>query len=159
MWRTLDMIELATIASSLGTLAIAISSLYQMRLTVRDSFFPILSLERVVSKSPDLYEVVVRNYGTGPALNVEMKLQVDDTLKPLCASQDGQPYTPFHIATDESKEISLTAPHGIEPSGAIVMTYECIRKRQFEQRVSLLQFFDEPNRDNDDMNIQKRRPS
>lgn len=134
------MIECATIVSSLGTLAMAICSLYQLRRSQRDSFLPILSLDDVERASSGVYRLQVRNYGTGPALNVRIQIHIHE--KPLQAvtSFQGHRFHVCHVATNEVKEILLSTTTPLSNEMKLNIDYECIRHRHFASDIPLHDF-------------------
>lgn len=134
------MIECATIVSSLATLAMAISSLYQLRRNQRDSFLPILSLDDVEREPTGAYRLQVRNYGTGPALNVRIQLHIHE--KPLQAltTFQGHRFHVCHVATNEVKEILLSTTTPLSNEMKLNIDYESIRRRHFASDIPLHDF-------------------
>lgn len=142
MWlTTLDAIECATIGSSIGTLAIAISSIYQMHVNQRDSFFPILSVDDATFHSDGL-TLQVRNYGTGPALNIKIEIRGVEIEAPLQVFCHGHAQTALHVATNERKEIDLVGSMVHLEHGELHLRYECIRHRNFEDHLALAPFLE-----------------
>ncbi|WAH38108.1 hypothetical protein [Alicyclobacillus dauci] len=141
-WRTLDMIEAASIVSSIGTLAIAISSIYQMRRNQRDSFFPILSVDAVRMDCPNHVTIRLRNYGTGPALNVQMILRSHHAHHRPEISHEGLAQSVIHVATNESKEFDLIAPIPAPTQTSLILRYQCIRHRHFQGNIPFKNFLD-----------------
>lgn len=137
LWATLDIIECATIVSSLATLAMAISSVCQMRRSQRDSFYPVLSVDNVKVSTRGDVTLQIRNYGTGPALNVEIYLQIDgQSITPAVFLQN-HPLNTLHVATNESKEINLKSAPQAHAQMLLRLEYKCIRHRQFQNTIPL----------------------
>lgn len=74
----LTLMDLATLASAIGTLGLAITSWYQMRQSRRDSLHPLVYAESAWVDTHDdnaaLLQTVrinLKNYGTGPALDLK----------------------------------------------------------------------------------------
>lgn len=156
MWLgTLDTIECATIVSSIGTLAIAISSIYQMRVNQRDSFFPILSVDDVTFHSDGL-ALQLRNYGTGPALNINIEIRGTGTNAVLHIFCHGHSQTVLHVATNESKDIDIVCTIDHPENCELHLTYECIRHRNFENHLPLLPFLG-PKTDNKHRSLHSSR--
>ncbi|EPZ45103.1 hypothetical protein [Alicyclobacillus acidoterrestris] len=141
-WTTFDMIESATIASSLGTLAIALCSLYQTRRSVIDSFVPVLSIDGLTVHSDEL-SIRLRNYGTGPALDVTMLLRSDNHVFTPDVFLDGYPISVLHVGTNESKEVCLKPKEQPVPDltrVALTIQFECIRRRHRQANFSVASF-------------------
>ncbi|KPV44464.1 hypothetical protein [Alicyclobacillus ferrooxydans] len=80
----LTLMDLATLASAIGTLGLAITSWYQMRRSRRDSLHPLVYAESawvdtgvVNTGCPILSSVRInlKNYGTGPALDLKFMVR------------------------------------------------------------------------------------
>lgn len=143
MWlKTLDMIECATIVSSIGTLAIAISSIYQMHRSQRDSFFPILSIDDIAYDPDEGLLLQLRNYGTGPALNVRIQVLISGRSTPFYVTYYGHQQTVLHVATNESKEVGLIGTIEAPEETELQIYYECIRHRNFSESLPLKSFLE-----------------
>ncbi|MFB5188868.1 hypothetical protein [Alicyclobacillus fastidiosus] len=144
-WTTLDMIESATIVSSLGTLAIALCSLYQTRRSVIDSFVPVLSIDEISIGSNEL-TVRIRNYGTGPALDVMMLLEVHHHVVTPDIFLDNHPISVLHVGTNEAKDVRLK-PVSHEPTdwstAMLHVKFECIRRRHRQATFCISSFLSE----------------
>lgn len=82
--------ELATLISAVGTLGLAITSVYQMRRGRKDSLHPMLYADSIwleAGKQDDgqlaLHRICIhlKNYGTGPALDVQFSASVQENAK------------------------------------------------------------------------------
>lgn len=80
----LTLMDLATLSSAIGTLGLAITSWYQMSQSRRDSLHPIVYAESVwldlesgsrVDEILHKVRINIKNYGTGPALNLQFGVQ------------------------------------------------------------------------------------
>ncbi|WP_067618058.1 hypothetical protein [Alicyclobacillus acidiphilus] len=157
MWSqtSLDLVETATIVSSLGTLAIAFTSWYQMHRTAQETFLPILSVDDISWDERGQLVITVKNYGNGPALDVRM--EVADSAReqrqqcpPLIG---GQQVTALHVGTNEHKVVTLAqiagvfhtskeeASERVQRNTVLRIHYTSIRHRPYTTEVVLDHFF------------------
>lgn len=106
--KVLSLLEISSALSTAGTIAIAAIALYQVRRSSRDSVQPLVYPEYVQVDGKTVY-LKLRNYGQGPAIDVQLTLYVNDRAVYYTAYKNEQRVTFLNIATNESEELLLHA--------------------------------------------------
>ncbi|WP_234969487.1 hypothetical protein [Alicyclobacillus vulcanalis] len=138
----LDIMEACSVLSSLGTLAIALTSWYQIRRDARIGYVPMVVIDDFARWNGHLI-AEIRNYGTGPALDLRMWMVRGRDVLPIEPSVNGRRVTGLHLAPTEAKRVQLEAVaresassyavSSSEPLPAVIrMRYRSVRGRTFE---------------------------
>lgn len=159
--KTLTIMELSTLVSAFGTLALAITSVYQMRRTRKDSLHPMLYADSIwleadpADRGLNLQRIFVhlRNYGTGPALDIQFTVRVQHPESfpgaghtPLPIQQivrSGQAIEYMNMASSQEAQIELLLEPGVAqslPSGCpltIEVGYRSVYKERMKRTFSL----------------------
>ncbi|GLG01444.1 hypothetical protein Alches_14830 [Alicyclobacillus hesperidum subsp. aegles] len=137
---SLDIVEVASVLSSVGTLAIAVTSWYQIHRANQETFYPIVAIDDIGQTSCGVWEIAMKNYGTGPALELMLAIQSDDGCTAIPPIVSGNRVTGLHLAPNEQKTIQISMnesrlAHRANPSRkreALRISYRCIRGRRHE---------------------------
>lgn len=132
--KTLTIMELATLISAVGTLALAVTSVYQMRRVRKDSLHPMVYADAIwMDTEPGGSQVQleriflrIKNYGTGPAIDLRFNLHPDtsdragtapfDPLAIVEISKGGQRIEYMNLAPSEEAQMELRLdPMRIQP--------------------------------------------
>lgn len=131
--KALSLLEISSALSTVGTIAIAAITLYQVRRGSRDSVQPLVYPEYVQVDGKTVY-VKLRNYGQGPAIDVQLTLYVNGRPAYYMAYKEKQRVTFLNIATNESEELVLHA----DPCSTnlkIRVRYKSVLREQFYREI------------------------
>ncbi|WP_206831878.1 hypothetical protein [Alicyclobacillus fructus] len=139
----LDIMEACSVLSSLGTLAIAVTSWCQIRRDARVGYVPVVVIDDFAWCDGELV-ARVRNCGTGPALDVKMWGMWGRDAVPIEPMVDGRRMTALHLAPNEARRVCvLETPLQKTEKAADVMPqeirirYHSVRGRTFEGRAEI----------------------
>ncbi|WP_367306076.1 hypothetical protein [Alicyclobacillus acidocaldarius] len=133
----LDIMEACSVLSSIGTLAIALTSWYQIRRDTQISYVPMVVIDDFTWSDRRLV-AQVRNYGTGPALDVKLWGIWGRDAVPIAPMVDGRRVTGLHLAPAEAKCVHLLATRPCSERASadvpeeIRIRYHSVRGRTFE---------------------------
>ncbi|WP_062305803.1 hypothetical protein [Alicyclobacillus sendaiensis] len=140
----LDLMEACSVLSSIGTLALAVTAWYQIRRDTKLMFVPMVVIDDFAWSGGNLV-AQIRNYGTGPALDIKLWMMEGQDAAPVAPLVDGRQVTGLHLAPAEAKRVVLTAhPRCREQARAMVpaeirMRYHSVRGRTYEERTRIPQ--------------------
>jgi len=140
----LDIMEACSVLSSIGTLAIALTSWYQIRRDTLIGYVPMVVIDDFTWSDGRLV-AQIRNYGTGPALDVTMWMMLRRDAVPIEPMVDGRRVTGLHLAPAEAKCVHLVATRPSSERGRadvpeeIRIRYHSVRGRTFEGRAEIPQ--------------------
>lgn len=104
--KSLTLLEIASSLSAMGSIAIAATTLYQVRRNSREAVLPLVYPEFVHVDGKTL-QVRLRNYGRGPAIDVQMTLYVEGRPVYYTAYKGKERVTFLNIATGEFEDLTL----------------------------------------------------
>lgn len=131
--KALSLLEISSALSTVGTIAIAAITLYQVRRGSRNSVQPLVYPEYVQVDGKTVY-VKLRNYGQGPAIDVQLTLYVHGRPAYYMAYKDKQRVTFLNIATNESEELALHAD-SCSPNLKIRVRYKSVLRERFYREI------------------------
>lgn len=133
--KSLTLLEIASSLSAMGSIAIATTTFYQIRRSSREAVLPLVYPEfvRVKGKTVD---VRLRNYGRGPAIDVQLTLYVDGRAVYYTAHKGEQPITFLNIATNESEELTLHADRSSANLNLRVQ-YKSVLREKFYRKIQV----------------------
>ncbi|MDQ0190127.1 hypothetical protein JI721_04545 [Alicyclobacillus cycloheptanicus] len=133
--KSLTLLEAASALSAMGSVAIAITTLYQIRRSSRESVLPLVYPE-FVSVDEKTIQVKLRNYGRGPAIDVQMTLFVGGRPVYFTAYKNKQRVTFLNIATNESEALTLCTD---EPAADLLLRlrYKSVLREKFHRRITV----------------------
>nr|WP_242549478.1 hypothetical protein [Alicyclobacillus mali (ex Roth et al. 2021)] len=140
----LDLMEACSVLSSIGTLAIALTSWYQIRRDTQIGYVPMVVIDDFDRLDGELV-AELRNYGTGPALDVKLWGMRGKERVPIAPVVEGRRVSGLHLAPAEAKRVHLAAGgpsrHGVDGNTpeVIVLRYQSVRGRRFEERAEIPQ--------------------
>ncbi|GMA56474.1 hypothetical protein C7445_101207 [Alicyclobacillus sacchari] len=149
---SLDIVELASVLSSAGTLAIAVTSWYQIHRANQETFYPIVAIDDIAQTASGVWEIAMKNYGTGPALELKLTIQSDGGFTAIPPIVSGTRVTGLHLAPNEQKvvQISMDEDHKARrmehqhgERRALSVSYRCIRGRKHELLAELPEEFEQ----------------
>ncbi len=135
----LDLMEACSVLSSIGTLAIALTSWYQIRRDTQIGYVPMVVIDDFERLDGELV-AELRNYGTGPALDVKLWGMRGKERVPIAPVVEGRRVSGLHLAPAEAKRVHLAAGgpsrHGVDGNTpeVIVLRYQSVRGRRFSAR-------------------------
>ncbi|ACV59266.1 hypothetical protein Aaci_2257 [Alicyclobacillus acidocaldarius subsp. acidocaldarius DSM 446] len=140
----LDIMEACSVLSSISTLAIALTSWYQIRRDTLIGYVPMVVIDDFAWSDGRLV-AQIRNYGTGPALDVKLWGMRGRDAVPIAPMVDGRRVTGLHLAPAEAKCVHLVATRPSSERGRadvpeeIRIRYYSVRGRTFEGRAEIPQ--------------------
>ncbi|AEJ44430.1 hypothetical protein [Alicyclobacillus acidocaldarius] len=135
----LDLMEVCSVLSSIGTLAIALTSWYQIRRDTQIGYVPMVVIDDFQRLDGELV-AELRNYGTGPALDVKLWGMRGEERVPIAPVVEGRRMSGLHLAPAEAKRVHLAADWRSRHWGdekapdEIVLRYRSVRGRKFSAR-------------------------
>jgi len=133
----LDIMEACSVLSSISTLAIALTSWYQIRRDTLIGYVPMVVIDDFAWSDGRLV-AQIRNYGTGPALDVKLWGIWGRDAVPIAPRVDGRRVTGLHLAPAEAKCVHLVATRPSSERGRadvpeeIRIRYHSVRGRTFK---------------------------